>query len=634
MAGDGVYTATWQIPVSSDSMDYNPASDYYIDIVTWDRAGNSHHWYEYWYAWDTPPDTKDYSWTIPHPPDNDLPPEACFTADRHYASPGETIEFDASCSYDPYAFQRECKNEQGLCTECEYKIQSGFEDLPPTGINPYYSPYTPIPDYEWDFGDGSVVRHLPLATHSYAEPGIYTVSLTVWDMPRVSEYERRLTDAAATEITVVADQSEIPDNLAPIAMFTWDVHNPQWDTTEENFCDNLISFDGSASYDEDGDAIVLYEWDFDGDRWIDYSESIDDDPAPLDGNFDGVYDPIGIPPELGNLRFVYTTNPDDPANMIHTATLWVTDERGEVGSLSNWIYPGNLSGYGDATISTIYDSYGINHIAGFTAREFPAGGPQPWLLVNDYGCGQKSEVFLGTGSGGVFRHGRYTYAWRPIFHIAEDAWTSHPWVVTQYRWPEEPDSPLLPRARFQTDDGHHLMVYAHDWSPDFLLWGYEPRGIGAGFRTQPYDEWRILCRGPIDLTILEDYLPREVTWQGGETDGEVVIHAPKAVIWASPYSGDLRVQRGTITDPESQIRLMEFMDQGGRLFMHGQDIAWALTQDGQFRNELLNDYFHVDLGDNDAYDRITAAPDNGRYLLLGQLMNGYSITDNFWETHT
>jgi PKD repeat protein len=629
VAGDGVYTAVWRIPPSSDNMNYNPASDYYVDIVAWDRAGNLETWYEYWYAWDTPPDTKSYSWTIPHPPNNDLPPEACFTTDRHYAMPGETINFDASCSFDPQAYQRTCKNDEGVCTECEYKIQGGFEDFPPTGIMPYYDPDYPLPNYEWDFGDGSVERHLPIASHAYTEPGIYTVTLTVWDSPRDSSHERRLTDISTTEITVVEDQTEIPDNLPPVVyLINEDVHNPQFDTTPDDPCDNLVSFDGSSAYDEDGDAIVLYEWDFDGNGFVDYAESPDDAP---DGNFDGIYDPVGVS-ENGGVPFVYRSDP--PNNAIYLVTLWVTDARGAVGSYTDWKYVGSLGGYSDATISTRYISYGINHIAGFTAREFPAGGPSPWLLINDYGCGQKSEVYEYEGTGGVMYMGDpLAYGWEPIYQIAEDAWTSSPYVVSQYQWPEDLTSPLLPRARFQAVDGHHLMSYAGDYALFSRLSGIIPRGIAAGFLTEPCDEWRILCRGPIDYTILEDYLPYEVTYPCGEVAGTTAIAAPKAVIWASPYAGDLRVQPGTITDPQSWVTLMKFLDNGGRLFMHGQDIAWALTKDGQFPNELLNDYFHVDMGDNDAYDRITAAADNGRYKLLGQLLNGYSITDNFWETH-
>jgi hypothetical protein len=218
-------------------------------------------------------------------------------------------------------------------------------------------------------------------------------------------------------------------------------------------------------------------------------------------------------------------------------------------------------------------------------------------------------------------------------------------VVSQHEYPEDPDSLYLPRCRFRVFNDHYHLGYLGDYTYYYdkqnpraianyiWMWGGASYWLGVS-DPEPYDEWRVLCRGPIDLTILEDYLPYEVVWEDtAPGQGRRVLHAPKGVIWASPYSGDLRVQRGTITDPESWERLMAFLDQGGRLFMHGQDIAWAMTKDGQQSNTLLNNYLKVIFAENDAYDRITAASDNGRYRLIGQLVNGWSITDSFWENH-
>ena len=58
--------------------------------------------------------------------------------------------------------------------------------------------------------------------------------------------------------------------------------------------------------------------------------------------------------------------------------------------------------------------------------------------------------------------------------------------------------------------------------------------------------------------------------------------------WASPYSGDLWVGRGTITDAATQQLLTQFVhDKGGRLFLTGQDIGWALTLNGSLDNSFF-----------------------------------------------
>jgi len=91
--------------------------------------------------------------------------------------------------------------------------------------------------YEWAFGDGATTTG-ETTSHSYADPGDYTVELTVTD-----EYGN--TDTATSTITVT---SRTPD-----ASFTVD---PSTGTADTSF-----SFDGSSSSDPDG-SMLTYEWDF------------------------------------------------------------------------------------------------------------------------------------------------------------------------------------------------------------------------------------------------------------------------------------------------------------------------------------------------------------------------------------
>ena len=119
------------------------------------------------------------------------------------------------------------------------------------------------------------------------------------------------------------------------------------------------------------------------------------------------------------------------------------------------------------------------------------------------------------------------------------------------------------------------------------------------FRNNGYDLWRVICRGPVDPQILFSYAPTSVpqidpaafNMQPSANGTYPTVQVPvaeKAVYWASPYSGDLWVGRGTITDAATQDLLTQFVQQkGGRLFITGQDIGWALTLNGTLTNNFI-----------------------------------------------
>jgi PKD repeat protein len=85
----------------------------------------------------------------------------------------------------------------------------------------------------------------PNPTYRYDQPGLYTVSLTVYDADGDNDMETKI--------------DYININWPPIA----DASGPY--TAEEGV---TITFDGSGSYDPDGD-IVSYSWDFDNDSVVD-----------------------------------------------------------------------------------------------------------------------------------------------------------------------------------------------------------------------------------------------------------------------------------------------------------------------------------------------------------------------------
>ncbi len=115
---------------------------------------------------------------------------------------------------------------------------------------------------------------------------------------------------------------------------------------------------------------------------------------------------------------------------------------------------------------------------------------------------------------------------------------------------------------------------------------------GVGER---YDIWRIICRGPIQITDLVYYLPTIETQLSVPdlTGSREVLVADRAVIWAAPHTGDVWVAPGSLVDATTQATLGIFMDRGGRMMISGQDIGFALTLDGTSSNNFYSNYLHA-----------------------------------------
>lgn len=117
-----------------------------------------------------------------------------------------------------------------------------------------------------------------------------------------------------------------------------------------------------------------------------------------------------------------------------------------------------------------------------------------------------------------------------------------------------------------------------------------PYGTG-----EPYDIWRVICRGEITITDLIYYLPTKETQLTVPdlTGTREVLIADRAVIWAAPHAGDVWVGDGSVVSATVQATLATFLDRGGRLMISGQDIGFALTLDGTSTNSFFSNYLHA-----------------------------------------
>jgi PKD repeat protein len=107
-----------------------------------------------------------------------------------------------------------------------------------------YDPDGTIVSYHWDFGDGITGTGLSVS-HSYSESGTYVITLTVTDDDGVTN--------TATAAKGVLVRTVNPQNHKPVASFT--------ESAETVYTGESIFFDGSGSIDPDGD-VISYLWNF------------------------------------------------------------------------------------------------------------------------------------------------------------------------------------------------------------------------------------------------------------------------------------------------------------------------------------------------------------------------------------
>jgi hypothetical protein len=248
----------------------------------------------------------------------------------------------------------------------------------------------------------------------------------------------------------------------------------------------------------------------------------------------------------------------------------------------NAVNPFSTSSFDRASNWKIYDN-----VWGFTTQNFqPAHN---LLFVSDYSAGQK------------FFNSRFGTS--VLTNVANTFWGTESWMT------DIQDS-LLP-TRYVNGTTIGTVVAALNALGVKSYGAFDPNDFGTNGTfdpsvidgtkadgadvpaTQQYDLWRILCRGALPAAVLQQYTPHTEqqppdTLNGEKTPRTVVV-ANRCIIWHAPYTGDLFTGAGTLTDLSVQSQLHGFLQAGGRLFVNGQDVGWALTLDGTNLNSFFSD---------------------------------------------
>jgi len=243
----------------------------------------------------------------------------------------------------------------------------------------------------------------------------------------------------------------------------------------------------------------------------------------------------------------------------------------------------------------------FDNLSGFTLEPYSADNNV--LLVDDYVCGQRCKQSLAPfrGNYGPNEEASYATVGYPVESYLGRT------VMGTYK---------ITGESINRGSCHTVLGTMASWDYAFVAMPtWEPG----------YDKWRVACRGPIPYEVLVDYLPADhYVWDPtpdappqddtyGIIDGPAGDHpgfpvftatvdangfatrpdptkdksllftvADRGVAWFAPYSGDLVLgtESGHITDAATQAGLRDFVSEGGRLFVSGQDLGWALTLNG------------------------------------------------------
>lgn len=259
----------------------------------------------------------------------------------------------------------------------------------------------------------------------------------------------------------------------------------------------------------------------------------------------------------------------------------------------------------------IYDN-----IAGFSTQAFTSISPV--LYVDDYGCGQRWPRGL-KGAFRAFPNFRFGHESEVIDRPTQFAVREWDRYTTNIKDIGDPDTGFPSEAN---------EMY------DFLQNKYNSIAWGRGsLQAYHYDFWRILAKGPLPETILNDYVPTRDEQPRRQGDGSFAsVQQPvpqRAVVWNAPYCGDIMAGGGTILDQATQAKLTTYRDRSGRLVVSGGDVLWALNLGitGNVFNAFAHDVLGAQSFDSDTFN--TPLFSNFVSSNLGLAVTRDIVSDNF-----
>lgn len=286
--------------------------------------------------------------------------------------------------------------------------------------------------------------------------------------------------------------------------------------------------------------------------------------------------------------------------------------------------PLNGDYYIDATVSD-KDGNGLTYdnVYGFSTRPFNKSNPV--LFVSDYTVGQQFPLNLTVGV-------RADASVMPV----ESYYLSNP-GGTILRGAPAPSPGPSPSPSPSPSPGPTPTP-----TPGPIFPGDEDPPYNGPADTRTFsraDVWRVLARGEVPDEIINLYAP-SVTEQvdpnvPNATSGDQfdktrkVAVAETAIVWASPYTGDLFVGPGTLYDANTQTRLTNFLNKGGRLFVTGNDVVFALSNAGNVSNLFLEKELLAQWNDEEFptlhFNTLTGSSDP---FIVGRTPLDIAINDN------
>lgn len=219
---------------------------------------------------------------------------------------------------------------------------------------------------------------------------------------------------------------------------------------------------------------------------------------------------------------------------------------------------GSFLSFDPNTFRSTYSGY--DNIWGFSNRPFAKSSTTSDLFVSDYTQGQVFPTLTGDA--------RFLFQ-QPV----ESYYLSNPAAIAQVPVGQQPRAATLSNTSLVNSVN-----------------------LGA------IDVWRVLCRGPVPDNVLQAYTPSPVSvitapGDSAQTDTRSLLaSATSCVIWASPYTGTVFAGPGTLADADTQNRLSNFLNNGGRLFVSGRDVVFSLSGGGRVTSSFLRDELQAGFG--------------------------------------